>query len=159
MKVRHLMTSPAATCHPTDALSHAAQIMWECDCGAVPVIDADGKPIAMITDRDICMAAYTQGRALHEATVWSAMSKHVVTCDLDESIATAEALMRGQQIRRLPVVDREGRIAGILSLNDIATHARLGKSAAAHAELGPDAVAATLSAICAHPPPSTLAAD
>jgi CBS domain-containing protein len=80
------------------------------------------------------------------------MSKNIVTCTLDETVATAEALMRGQQIRRLPVVDHEGRIAGILSLNDIATHAHTSKGKATHVELGPDAVAATLAAICAHSP-------
>lgn len=159
MNVRKLMTSPATTCHAGDPMSRAAQIMWESDCGAVPVVDSDGRPVAMITDRDICIAAYTQGRALRDIPVSVAMSKTIVTCSLDEPVATAEALMRGQQIRRLPVVDREGRIAGILSLNDIATHSRLSTGAAAHAELGADAIAATLSAICAHPLRPTLSAE
>lgn len=159
MNVRHLMTSPATACHAGDSLTYAARIMWECDCGAVPVIDAEGKPIAMITDRDICMAAFTQGRPLHEIPVAIAMSQKIVTCGLDEPLAMAEALMRGQQIRRLPVVDREGRLAGILSLNDIATHAHVRKGAARHTELGADSVVATLSAIGARTREPSLAAE
>jgi CBS domain-containing protein len=154
MNVAQLMTSPAETCRSTDTLNRAAQIMWEHDCGAVPVVDDDGRPIATVTDRDICMATYTQGRALPDIPVSLAMSQTIVTCHKDEALSKAESLMRTQQIRRLPVVDDEGRVVGILSLNDIATHGHLGtRGNRSGDELGPDAIAATLSAISAHTGP------
>src|SRR5690606_12784324 len=127
MNVAQLMTSPAATCRSTDTLNRAAQIMWERDCGTVPVVDDEGRPIATVTDRDICMATYTQGRALPDIPVSLAMSQTIVTCHKDEPLAKAESLMRTQKIRRLPVVDDDGRVVGILSLSDIATHARLAR--------------------------------
>ena len=83
MNVSELMTHAPAVCTTSDHLTRAAQIMWERDCGAVPVIDDAGKLAGIVTDRDICMAAYTQGRALHEIPVANAMSKSVFTIGPD----------------------------------------------------------------------------
>lgn len=153
MNVEQLMTSSVATCRATDSLNDAAKIMWERDCGAVPIVDDAGKPIAMITDRDICIASYTQGLPLLSMPVGSAMSKRIVTCREGEPVATAEAVMRGQQIRRLPIVNGEGRLVGILSLNDIATHGRLKRgNGVVRDGLGAEAIASTLSAICTRTP-------
>ena len=80
MKVSDLMTREVRTCHQHDSLNRAAQLMWENDCGAVPVVDSDLKVIGMLTDRDICMAAYTQGKRLDEIPVVTAMSRQVVRC-------------------------------------------------------------------------------
>lgn len=149
MNVAQLMTSSVATCRATDTLNDAAKIMWERDCGAVPVVDDAGQPIAMITDRDICIASYTQGEPLFAIPVARAMSKTIVTCRDGESVSTAEAVMRGQQIRRVPIVNHDGTLVGILSLNDIATHGRLKHHAGVVRDgLGADAIAGTLSAIC-----------
>ncbi len=120
MKVEDLMTRDVRTCAPSDSLNDAARIMWERDCGCVPVVEGDGTVIGMITDRDICMAAYTQGRRLMYMTVDSAASKDVVTIGKDESLRRAEELMRAAQVRRLPVVDSAGRLVGLLSLADLA---------------------------------------
>jgi CBS domain-containing protein len=68
----------------------------------------------MITDRDICMAAYTQGISLHEANVASAMSQPVVSCQTRDSVANVERLMKERQIRRVPVLDEFGTLAGII---------------------------------------------
>ena len=152
MRVDELMTKPVATCMATDPLNRAAQIMWDQDCGCVPVLDEHARPIAMITDRDVCMAAYTRGKPLGDIQVYEAMSSNVVACRAEDSVSSAEALMRGQQIRRLPVVNAEGRIIGILSLNDIATHPHTKATSISPGrdELGSEAIAATLSAICTH---------
>lgn len=152
MRVDELMTRPVATCTATDPLNRAAQIMWDQDCGCVPVIDENDRPIAMITDRDVCMAAYTRGKSLGDISVHEAMSRNVVACRADDSVSSAESMMRGQQIRRLPVVDDDGRIIGILSLNDIATHVHAKKPNvfSGRDELGSEAIASTLSAICTH---------
>jgi len=148
MRVQELMTKSVVGCRTTDTLNDAARIMWEADCGCVPVLDDQGKPIGMITDRDICMATYTQGKPPFAISVSSVMSQAVVTCRVDDTVANAESLMRQHQLRRLPVVDASGSVAGILSLNDIATHAQV-KQAANQDELGGDAIARTLAAICA----------
>jgi CBS domain-containing protein len=123
MKVRELMTADAKACGPNETLNRAAQLMWENDCGAVPVVDEDQRVIGMVTDRDVCMAAYTQGVPLAQSLVESAMSKGAYTCLPGDDITTAKKLMRERQIRRLPVVDEEGRLAGIISLSDIAREA------------------------------------
>ena len=107
MKVSDLMTKEVKACHPHDSLNRAAQLMWENDCGAIPVIDSDAKVIGMLTDRDICMAAYTKGIALVEASAASVMSRNVSVCNPGDNISTATERMREHQIRRLPVVDEK----------------------------------------------------
>ena len=146
MNVGKLMTRDPGACSPDDTLNRAAQIMWEKDCGCVPVVDANFHPIAMITDRDICMAAYTQGRPLWSIPVSSAASHIVVVVRESEAVESAEGLMRAYRVRRLPVVDADGRLVGIISLNDLARHASFGHR---HGELNADRITRALAAICA----------
>jgi len=144
MKVAQLMSPGVQLCGPTDTLNRAAQIMWESDCGCVPIVDADGKAIGMLTDRDICMAAYTQGLPLAQIAVASAASRGVVAVGEQDSLDRAEHLMQKHQIRRLPVLDGEGRPVGILSMNDLARRARAGQR---EPELSATAIARTLAAV------------
>lgn len=122
MKIEELMTKQVQTCRAQDTLARAAQIMWEQDCGVVPVVDDEGRVVGMLTDRDGFMATYTQGRRLDEVTVGSAMAHKVYACQPGDDIHTAERLMREAKIHRLPIVDAEGRLAGILALADLARH-------------------------------------
>lgn len=124
MQVKELMTREVRTCLPTDSINHAAQIMWESDCGCVPVVEGDGRVVGIITDRDICMAAYTQGRPLAQMTVSSAATRNVVTAREDDSLHRAEKLMHDAQVRRLPVLDSEDRLVGVLSVTDFARRVR-----------------------------------
>ncbi len=126
MNVGEMMTRQVRTCSPNDSLNTVAQLMWENDCGCIPVVDAEGKAVAMITDRDICMAAYTQGQPLMSMPVSSAASQCVVTVGENESMDAAEGLMQKHQIRRIPVVDATGKPIGIVSMNDLARHAQRG---------------------------------
>ena len=122
MRVDQLMTRTVKTCTPDDNLDRAAALMWDYDCGALPVLSADrdpGRVIGMVTDRDICMAAYTQGRGLREIPVVSAMAQRVCTCRPTDTIAVALRVMETNQIRRLPVVDGEDHLVGMLSLADL----------------------------------------
>jgi predicted transcriptional regulator len=81
MNVSQLMSRNVETCRPEDTpLAGAARKMWERDIGCLAVIDADGRVVGMITDRDICMAGYTQGRPQHEIQVAAAMSKELFSC-------------------------------------------------------------------------------
>jgi len=123
MQVKDLMTHDVRTCSATDSLSRAAQIMWETDCGCVPVVDDRASVVGMVTDRDICMAAYTQGRTLADMTVASAASSNVVTVRENDTLHRAETLMRDAQVRRLAVVDAEGQLVGLLSIGDLARRA------------------------------------
>jgi CBS domain-containing protein len=120
MRIEALMTLAPKTCASTDALHKAAQIMWENDCGVVPVVEAQGKLVGLVTDRDVCMAAYTQGAPLHTIPVASVMAKLLYTLGPKSSVEDATRLMSERQVRRLPVVDAEGALIGILSLSDIA---------------------------------------
>ena len=122
--VHDVMRVRVHTCSIDDTLHRAAQIMWEKDCGCLPVIDASRHVHAVITDRDICMAALTQGVPLAGTRVASAMSRSVTVCSPDDSLGAVEELMRDQQIRRVPVVDAAGMLIGMISLGDIARYLR-----------------------------------
>jgi CBS-domain-containing membrane protein len=99
-----------------------------------------------VTDRDICMAAYTQGQRLSSIPVTVAMAKSVITCQADDDVDAAERSMRQARIRRLPVVDPQGQLVGILSLNDLAREA-LHDGSRRDAPRSED-VTQTLAAIC-----------
>lgn len=126
MKIDAFMTRKPATCRPDDTLAEVARKMWEHDVGCLPVIDSEGFPIAMITDRDICMAAYTQGVPLSASHVSSAMSRRLVSVTEHATLSEVEASMRKNQIRRVAVVDFAGQLAGIVTLGDVARHAEQG---------------------------------
>ena len=126
MKVTEIMSKQVRYVTEDAQSNDAARVMWENDCGIVPVIGADGtKRLAgVITDRDICMAAYTQGKPLAEIPVKSLMSAEVLTCRAEEPVSIAEERMRNAQIRRLPVVDSARCLVGVISLADIAGEAK-----------------------------------
>lgn len=147
MKVSQVMTTQVKTCSPHDFLSKATRVMWDNDCGCVPVTDAEGKIVGIITDRDITMAAYTQGLPLHSIRIESAMARTVVTCSPDDDLQTVEELMRQNQIRRVPVLDQSGKLVGIVSLNDLTLTARRQREQEA-AEVTPAEISGTLRAIC-----------
>ena len=145
MHVQDLMAHPAITCHVNDSLDAAAQKMWDHDCGVLPVVNDEGKVTSMVTDRDICMAALTQGRPLHELLVNLAMAKHVITVGPEQTLSEAEQLMSRHQIRRLPVVDAAGCALGVISLNDLAIEA---SHPDARMKNGASKIAHTLAAVC-----------
>ncbi|HEX6810413.1 MAG TPA: CBS domain-containing protein [Planctomycetota bacterium] len=119
MKVREVMVSPVHVCRPQDTLETAARLMWDHDCGMLPVVDREGRVGAAITDRDVCMAALMRGQRLAELRVSEAMSRTVVGCAPDEDVAAAAQRMAERQIHRMPVLDQNGRLCGVVSLNDL----------------------------------------
>ncbi|HTM44751.1 MAG TPA: CBS domain-containing protein [Polyangiaceae bacterium] len=139
------MSSQVLSCAPEDSLNRAAQIMWEQDCGCLPVVDAEGEVVGIITDRDICMAAYTQGIALQGASVGSAMSHPVVGCRTEDSIAHVEQLMKERQLRRIPVLNDLNCLAGMITVADLARSAELQGLRGAVSAPG---IAHTLAGIC-----------
>lgn len=119
MKVENLMTSPVFTCSPKDTLHRAVRYMWEQDIGTVVVTNDDHEVVGMLTDRDVAMSAYLRGLKLAEIHVEDAMSRTAHCCEVGDDIQRAEALMQEKKVRRVPVRDADGRLAGIISLNDL----------------------------------------
>jgi CBS domain-containing protein len=150
MKVSELMTTDVRSCWSNEALERAAKLMWEFDCGSLPVLDQNGRVVGMITDRDVCMAAYTQAQPLARIPVSRAMSAELFSCKPDEDLGSVEKRMRAHQIRRLPVLDDEGHLRGMLTLADIAQRAAGGaKGKAAARQVSFAEVGETLAAITA----------
>ncbi|HEX5071339.1 MAG TPA: CBS domain-containing protein [Vicinamibacterales bacterium] len=120
MRVQDLMTQMPATCTRDSSCAEAARIMWDCDCGSVPVVDQNGRAVGIVTDRDICMAALFHGSPLSSISIAEVMSGDLCTCHADDDVREAERLMKQRQVRRLPVIDDGGSLVGILSLGDVA---------------------------------------
>jgi CBS domain-containing protein len=146
MKVAEVMTVGVRTCELDDSASYAARIMWESDCGSVVVVNSEGIAVGMITDRDICMAAYTQGVPLSQIRVSTAASHQLYAVHEQDSLEHAERMMQDRKVRRLPVVDRQGIPLGMLSMNDLAREVY--RAPQKNAELSPDALVRTLAAVC-----------
>lgn len=144
--VRDAMSPAVRTCRLEDNLATAAAAMWEQDCGCLPVVAEDGRLVGTVTDRDICMAAYTQGVSLQVLPVSLPMAREPATCRPTDTLEDAAAVMSARQVRRLPVVEDGGRLVGILSLADLARHAA--RRRRARSRTATDVVALTLAAIC-----------
>jgi CBS domain-containing protein len=142
VKIEQVMTRKVYTCRAEDGMNVAAGLMWEHDVGCVPVVDETGKAIGMITDRDICMSAYFTGKRLQDTPVAEAMAKVVHAAHAGQTVQSAETMMRTRQVRRLPVVDTDGKLVGIVSLNDLAL------AAGRVRDVKPEELTATLASIC-----------
>jgi CBS domain-containing protein len=158
MIVADLMTRNAVSITPDSKLADAAQLMWQHDCGVLPVLEpATARVIGMLTDRDICMACWSRGRAPSDVFVSEAMSQNLVHCHPSETIERAEIIMHANQIRRLPVVDADERLLGILSLADIARATEAAPKLSAKDGLSTDKLTTTLAGICRIRPTTTEA--
>ena len=125
MRVKHVMTKNPTCCLATDKTRAAAGIMRDERTGIVPVIDNEQnqKIVGVVTDRDLCMNVVAEGRDPDAVSVQECMTAVVVTCSVNDSVDRATELMKENQIRRVPVVDAEGRVQGILSMADLVTRA------------------------------------
>ena len=123
MRVQDVMNRSVASCHPDASLAAAAGLMWENNCGQLPVVDG-GKVTAVITDRDICIALGTRNRRACELKVRDVTCRAAVVCHPDDDLRSALKIMAEEKVRRLPVVGREGTLVGILSLEDVTLQAR-----------------------------------
>src|SRR5262245_57071184 len=119
MKIEDVMTRRVVAARADTDLSHVARLMWDNDCGSVPVVDAEDKVVGIVTDRDLCMSANFSGRALRELRTSSCMASEVVTCRPSESPEAVARLMGERKVRRVPVTDEGGRLVGIVSVSDL----------------------------------------
>ena len=118
MLVSEVMTAQVATASPRTTIAEVAQMMGEVESGAIPVTD-DGKVVGLITDRDIVLRVVAQSLPL-DTPVADVMTDGVETCTEEDNVADAAAKMGAKQIRRLVVLGSGGKLAGMLSLGDIA---------------------------------------
>jgi CBS domain-containing protein len=153
MKVKDVMTADVKYCGLNTNLATAAKIMWEGDCGAVPVTDERGTVVGVITDRDICIAGATQARREGEIPVGDVISRTLHACAPGDDLRSALQTMKERRVRRLPVVGQDGRLVGIVSIQDIAVQARPNKTA----DIQPQEVLETFVAITAPSRPRAFA--
>jgi CBS domain-containing protein len=121
MRLKDIMTRDVEVVAPHATLKDAARKMKELDVGLVPVCDHD-KITGMLTDRDITVKATAEGRNPMDTRVSEIMSPNVAYCFEDQHVEEAMAVMELKQIRRLPIMSRDKRLVGIVSLGDLAVH-------------------------------------
>jgi len=153
MKVKEIMTTDVTPCDLNANLAVAAQAMWEHDCGVLPVLKDGRELVGLITDRDICMGTATRDRHPSQISVEEVMSGQVYSVQPEDDLQLALEAMQRHKIRRLPVVDSEGELKGLLSINDLVLNAKEQKS-----DLSYGVVIKTLQAIGQHWTPIAAAA-
>jgi CBS domain-containing protein len=122
MQVQDIMTPNVEVISPEATLREAAEKMSRLDVGPLPVCDGE-RLVGMLTDRDITVRATAQGRDPNTTPVREVMTPEVVYCFADQEVEIAAQMMERRQIRRVPVLDRDKRLVGIVALGDIALQA------------------------------------
>lgn len=123
MQVQELMTKEVSFCNPGTNAAAATEIMWTRNCGALPIVEEGRGVIGMVTDRDLLIALGTSNRNASDLPVGEVMNKDLALCAPDDDVRDALKTMGQRQLHRLPVVDKDGALQGILSLDDIALRA------------------------------------
>ena len=144
MTVKDLMTSPVKTCRTTALLGDAARIMLEGHFGCVPVIDSRGRLAGMLTDRDVCLAVAARHQSPWEIPVRDVMSPEIVSCLVTDHVDAALVAMKEHRVRRVPVVNDDGHVKGLISIDDAIRNTGLAKG-----RLPAEAVIDVLRHICA----------
>ncbi|HEY3060834.1 MAG TPA: CBS domain-containing protein [Chloroflexota bacterium] len=120
MKLRDVMTRNPEIVRPDATLEEAARKMDQLDIGPLPVCEGD-RLVGLVTDRDITVRATAAGKDPRSTVIREAMTQDIVYCYEDQDVKDAARMMEDKQIRRLPVLSREQRLVGIVSLGDLAT--------------------------------------
>jgi CBS domain-containing protein len=155
MNISDICKPGVKTCGPKDTLAAAAGIMWQEGCGAVPVVDENGRLVGIVTERDICVAVATRRRLASEIAVDQVMSGSLVSCRLEDPVKDALRLMREAQVRRLPVLGEGGTLIGTVSVKDILLAVREFPCKTSREALQQEIIL-TLMAISQHHSPNTL---
>jgi CBS domain-containing protein len=148
MRVQDLMTRQVESCDPATNLATAAMIMWRRDCGVVPVVDRRGVLVGIVTDRDICIATATRHHPPEALTAAEVMTRSIFSVRPEDDVRVALETMRTQKVRRLPVIDAQDRLQGMLSINDLVL--AVDPSARRRTGLAAEDVYQALQAICQH---------
>jgi CBS domain-containing protein len=125
MRVKNVMTKDPKFCSPSDTAQHAACIMKAEHAGIVPIVESAERPklAGVVTDRDLCMNVVAEGRDPCSVKVEECMTTKVVTCSPNDSIDRVTELMRENQVRRIPVVNEQSELVGIVALADVVERA------------------------------------
>jgi CBS domain-containing protein len=145
MKVNDIMTKNPLTCTPDTTAAEAAHLMWEADCGILPVINNGGID-GVVTDRDLYVALATRNEPASYLRVGAVTTKTITTCAPEDDVHRALALMKQERVRRIPVVGFDGAVVGIVSINDLV------RIADNSGEVTSEQVLDALKAICSHQP-------
>jgi CBS domain-containing protein len=157
MKVKDVMTTNAEAIWLTESLADAAKLMWENDCGVLPIIKDGQKVVGIITDRDICMGAAIRDTNPSAISVEEVMTGQVYAVNPEDNIDQALLQMQEHHVRRLPVINAEGELEGMLSMNDIVLNSKASDDETEDT-IAYDDVVKTYQAICRHPVPAERSA-
>lgn len=128
MKVKDVMMRTAAGCSADTNLGAAVEIMWNRNCGILPIVDAQAKVTGVITDRDICIALGTRNRLPGEIAAGEVATGKIFCCNPEDDIRAALTTMAQAKVRRLPVINTEEKLEGILSMDDVVLHSEAGRA-------------------------------
>jgi CBS domain-containing protein len=121
-QIRKVMTSNPRTLGSGSSVMEAARLMRDEDVGIVPVVEGE-KLVGTVTDRDIAIRVVAEGKSPESTTVGEVSSRELVTIDPEQDLDEALRLMARHQVRRLPVVEEDGRLVGIVAQKDVAASA------------------------------------
>lgn len=119
MKIEDVMTRRVVAARADTDLAHVARLMWDNDCGSVPVVDAEDKVVGILTDRDAFIHASHQARSLRELRAAGCMASEVLLCRTGDSPLEVARKMGQHKVRRVPVTDQGGRLVGLVSVGDL----------------------------------------
>lgn len=122
MKASEIMTPTPRTCTSADSVADVARLMRDSDCGAVPIVD-NGHVTGIVTDRDLAIRVLAQGKG-GDSKAGDVMTSSPQCCSPDDDIRDVEKMMAERQVRRIPIVDSDGRCVGIISQADLAIASR-----------------------------------
>ena len=121
MHVNDIMSNNTCSCKLDTTLDKIAMMMWDNDCGAVPIVEEQDRPVGMITDRDIAIGAALKSRPLWQITADEINNgRPVFTCKVDDDIHEVLSIMQTEKIRRIPIVNSRLELCGMVSIGDIA---------------------------------------
>lgn len=146
MRIKDVMMGTPYYCGLGTNLGSAVELMWNGNCGFLPVVDTEGRVTGVITDRDICIALATRGFPAGEVKVEDVITRNLFSCRPDDDVHTALQTMREAKVRRLPVIAPDGGLVGIVSMDDLVMHAQP-RGAGREPELTCDEVVKTYQAV------------
>lgn len=123
MRVEEVMTKEVSYCAPGTNAAAAAELMWTKNCGSLPIVDGGGRVVGMVTDRDLFIALGTRNQRPADLTVGEIMRGDLALCAPDDDVRTALMKMAQRQSHRLPVIDKDGALKGIISIDDVVLRA------------------------------------
>jgi CBS domain-containing protein len=122
VKVSSIMMRTPAACSAKTNLGAAVEVLWQRNCGMLPVTDDESKVVGVVTDRDLCIALGTRNRLPGEVTLKEVITGKMFWCKPDDDVHVALNTMAREKVRRLPVINSEGKLEGILSMDDVVVH-------------------------------------